>query len=358
MQRCVELSRVPKSHGVRGIQFKRTTPGSIGHIWNANKPPPKHRVLDPSHPALDYTPSQFAKAFPWRACPGFAIRAIPKGLLEKPPIVFPDPPFTFTPVRSADAKDGRHGNGRVNMSLMTIAQKSTGSRVLRVNVTNKLKTAVSLVVMRGADVEKNKDGQERIVFGEERTGDSWVLSDWTYICRPSLEFNRMPYSALVPPLRSTLRDIVLQGRRFERAWWGRSVTESQKAQQKHAQKRVNRKDTVAVEPVKDAVAEQLINVIETAPAVYDESSEPSYVPAETTTSSPPLSSPSVNSPATAQTDSRPKESAPLHGLDAMLKRMRSRLPASPSRPTPNASPSRLRVDGRASTREPAARVRS
>ncbi|TFK89998.1 hypothetical protein K466DRAFT_639362 [Polyporus arcularius HHB13444] len=178
MQRCVELSQLPKSHGLRSVRFKRTTPGCIAQLAHANKPPAKQRVLDPSHPALDFSPTQFARAFPWRTYPGFAIRAIPKGLLEKPATVFPDPPFSSAPTRSSYAQQGQSGRGRVSMSLMNVASKSTGGRVLRVNVLNKLKTAISLVAARGADVEDGKDGQPRIVFRaeEEPLADDWVLS--------------------------------------------------------------------------------------------------------------------------------------------------------------------------------------
>ena len=136
--------------------------------------------MDPSHPALDYTSVQFAQAFPWRTYPGFALRAIPKGLLDKPPVIFPDPPFTFAPVPRWDAGDGQQqrppGAGSVSMSLMNVASKGTGGRVLKVTGMNKFKTAVSLVAARNADVVKGKDGQERIVFREEQAGNRWVLS--------------------------------------------------------------------------------------------------------------------------------------------------------------------------------------
>ena len=61
------------------------------------------------------------------------------------------------------------------MSLMNLSPQSAGGRVLRVNVLNKLKNAISLVVTRGADAE-GEDGAQRVVFKQEGSGGDWVLS--------------------------------------------------------------------------------------------------------------------------------------------------------------------------------------
>lgn len=159
-------------------QFKRTTPGTISFISHANKAPSVHRVLDPKHPALRYTAAQFAKAFPWRTYPGFALRAVPKGLLEKPANTFPNPPFAFAPLNTAGAQENDGDSDWVSMSLMDVGGKIEGQRVVRVKVLNKLKTAISLVATRGADVEEREgEGRaQRMVFRPERLGAEWVMS--------------------------------------------------------------------------------------------------------------------------------------------------------------------------------------
>ncbi|KAI0705430.1 hypothetical protein C8Q76DRAFT_750886 [Earliella scabrosa] len=218
MPKCTELSHLSKAaHGLKSIKFKRTTPGSINGLAFANKPPSKQRVLDPSHPALKLSPAEFAKAFPWRSFPGFSIRAVPKGLLDKPSTPFPDPPFSFAPVHSAEQNDSRSGRGRVSMSLMNLSPQSAGGRVLRVNVLNKLKNAISLVVTRGADAE-GEDGAQRVVFKQEGSGGDWVLSDWTYLCRPQPEINSMPYATLISGVRRALQAIVVRGTQLEQQW--------------------------------------------------------------------------------------------------------------------------------------------
>ncbi|KAI0697616.1 hypothetical protein C8T65DRAFT_614629 [Cerioporus squamosus] len=344
MQKCLELSQLPKSHGIKSVRFKRTTPGSINQLAHANKPPAKNRVLDPSHPALDFTPTQFARAFPWRTYPGFSIRAVPKGLLERPATVFPNPPFATAPIRNSHVQDEQSVNGRVSMSLMNVASKSTGGRVLRVNVHNKLKTAISLVAARGATVEKGKDGQPRIVFKaeEEPLADDWVLSDWTYICRPSMEINRMPFSSLVPSLRSALRDIVLRGKQLERQWYPQKAVASQKAPQSQARQRTSGRSAPADLLKQAAEVERLIGLIEPALAnpvtnTVESSSEPSP-----DTSQEASSSPSAGPSSVQQTGAHTKGTSSAR-LDSMLRRIKSRLSAPPSSQATNTFPAEKRV---------------
>ncbi|KAI0752858.1 hypothetical protein C8Q80DRAFT_480257 [Daedaleopsis nitida] len=219
MRRCVELSRLPKRRGgLTSVKFKRTTPGTIGFISRANKPPSIHRVLDPKHPALRYTPAQFAKAFPWRTYPGFAFRAVPKGLLEKPANLFPNPPFAFAPLRTAEGQQNDGECDWVSMSLMDVGGKIEGRRVVQVKVLNKLKNAISLVATRGADVEEGEGRAQRMVFRPERLGADWVMSDWTYICRIDPEVYTMPYTNLIPTLRRALDDVVVHAKQLEAQW--------------------------------------------------------------------------------------------------------------------------------------------
>ena len=138
------------------------------------KPPHPNRVLDPTHPALHFKPLQYARAFPWRTYPGFALRALPKSLLDKPATVFPDPPISIQPPRSVTLvnkttrigdgdettreSEGERGSrvtakwaeerGRLSMSLVDLAAKDIGGRVVRVKVLNKMKNAIALVAAR------------------------------------------------------------------------------------------------------------------------------------------------------------------------------------------------------------------
>ena len=134
-------------------------------------------------------------AFPWRIFPVFHLRVVPRALLEVPTVPWPDPPFTPAHVRSrrraaerwlgdpaapamgTGGGGGGGGRAQVDMSLVNVGVKEVGGRVTRVNVSRKLKTAISLVVTRGADVEVREDGRSEIVFrDEELGGENWILS--------------------------------------------------------------------------------------------------------------------------------------------------------------------------------------
>ncbi|KAI0657565.1 hypothetical protein C8Q70DRAFT_272267 [Cubamyces menziesii] len=209
---CLELRRLPKITGpLKSINFRRTTPGSITRIIYGNRPPPPSLVLDPTHPSLHYNRPSWGKTFPWRTYPGFAIRAVPKAVLAPPTTVHPDPPHTLN--------EGPLKGRSANMSLLDCEAKSVGGRVTRQVILRKFKTAISLIVVRGADVEGQGD-EAKLVFREEHAGKAkdWILSDWTYIVRPKIEVYGMPYTEFIPTLRRALRDIVTDGRRLELEW--------------------------------------------------------------------------------------------------------------------------------------------
>ncbi len=81
------------------------------------------------------------------------------------------------------------------MSLMDVASKSAGGRVLRVNVLNKFKMAISLIVTRGADAEIG-EGEQRIVFKSERLGGEWVLSGVCSLALFVCHADILPFSTL------------------------------------------------------------------------------------------------------------------------------------------------------------------
>ncbi|KAI0363957.1 hypothetical protein BV20DRAFT_1057592 [Pilatotrama ljubarskyi] len=209
---CPEIGHLPEiAHGVKSVNFRRTTPGSIYRIVHATRPPPPHSVLDPTHPALTYSPHDFTRAFPWRALPGFRFRAVPHGLLDHPLQPVPSPPYALN---HGLIKDRRS----VNMSLLDTAPKSVGGRVVRQNTLRRFKTAISLIVTRGADVDGPEDGEKKVVFRGADPPENWVLPNWTYIIRPELEAHSMPYSTLIPLLRDVLQLTAATGRRLEREW--------------------------------------------------------------------------------------------------------------------------------------------
>ncbi|KAI0634344.1 hypothetical protein C8Q77DRAFT_1055902 [Trametes polyzona] len=207
---CVEISRLPQiTEGIKSVNFRRTTPGSIYRVVYANKPPPRFAVLDPTHPALTYHNRDYARAFPWRIYPDFKLRAIPHGLLEPPSQPHPSPPYVLN--------TGTWRGRRVNMSLLDIAPRDVGGHVARQDILRKFKTAISLIVTRGADVE-GEEGGEEIVFRKVGDPDEWVLPNWTYIVRPEDTVYRLPFQRLIPPLREALQATAASGKSLEKQW--------------------------------------------------------------------------------------------------------------------------------------------
>ncbi|KAI0357650.1 hypothetical protein OH77DRAFT_1519035 [Trametes cingulata] len=209
---CPEIGHLPEiAQGVKSINFRRTTPGSIYRIVHASRPPPPASVLDPTHPALAYSPADFTRAFPWRVLPAFRLRAVPHGLLEPPDPRIPCPPYALN--------EGLWKGRSVNMTLLDVAPKSAGGRVVRQDTLRRFKTAISLIVTRGADVEDGPaEGERRIVFRGAEPPENWILPDWAYIIRPTLDAYSTPYAALLPVLRDALRLTAATGRRLEREW--------------------------------------------------------------------------------------------------------------------------------------------
>ncbi|KAH9851069.1 hypothetical protein C2E23DRAFT_904599 [Lenzites betulinus] len=196
--------------GEEDAGFRRTTPGSIYPIIHANKPPPPNQALDPTHPALSYLPADYIRAFPWRTCDGFKLRALPHALLQQPSPRHPSPPYQLHtgPTR---------GERRVNMSLLNIAPRNIGGHVAREQVFRKFKTAISLIATRGAYVEGSGD-TAKVVFGDDNNPFDWILTGWVYVIRPEERVYSMPYQHLIPALRDVLRVTAVTGRRLEKEW--------------------------------------------------------------------------------------------------------------------------------------------
>jgi len=203
MQACRELSRLPKAKKLKSINFKRTTPGSIAPIivFHTNVADEYAGPVDPDHPAVGFPRKALNSKLPHVYEKGFSLHVLPKALLHKVRIPWPNPPFRPAPTRGPDSP-------RVNMSVLKVMGKNvTKSPVIKNKVTLKMQNAISLIVTRGADVKRDANGKECIVFDDDDAGHHWVLSDWSYIIRPTLEIYRMPYHELIPSMRNALLSV-------------------------------------------------------------------------------------------------------------------------------------------------------
>lgn len=172
---------------------------------------------------------------------GFILRAVPKAVLHRVPYPWPDPPFRPASERGPDA-------GRINMSLLKVLGKNVSrSAVVRKRIGYRVKTALGLIVSRGADVELDTKGRERVVFRQEDAGQKWVLqgvfcacclpwytacslaADWTYYMLPTLELYRMPIQTLIPSLRRALITVNQRARQLDERGWQRVASPDGKA---------------------------------------------------------------------------------------------------------------------------------
>ncbi|TFK75570.1 hypothetical protein BDN72DRAFT_831845 [Pluteus cervinus] len=250
MQKCPELSKLPKAPAVRSLNFKRQTPGCISRVsFHPSEPP-----LDSSHPAAQSKRG----LFPVFKSNALTINAYPYAVLGKPERIWTEPfdrPFetwqqrvkrTMTASRhqQPNGSDRAHQlsegapvsedfslppmvlsndrNGRVSMSFLTVANKKKigkTKRNVRVRLTRKMKTAVSHVITRGARTTE-VNGKRTIVFSEasQPEENNWVLRGWSYAFVPSLEVYMMPYQDLIPLMRSAMRAIWEQGMAMEARW--------------------------------------------------------------------------------------------------------------------------------------------
>lgn len=102
--------------------------------------------------------------------PAFALRAVPKAALYVPEVVWPDPPY-------GPALECGPDSERVNMSLVKVVSKKVHkSAVIRKTLMNRVKLAITLVVVRGAEAAMDENGEEILVFDGEKAGHRLVLN--------------------------------------------------------------------------------------------------------------------------------------------------------------------------------------
>ncbi|KAH9929073.1 uncharacterized protein BXZ73DRAFT_78219 [Epithele typhae] len=207
--RLTELANLPPAR--LSVSFRRRSPGELGR-WAFDRTLPKpSSVCDPSHPLLRHpNGDRIVADFPSFTTPAFMMRAIPTGLLYKPP-----PSHLISPnTLREDADDP----SVVHMPLASTVHKLLGVRFYQRDALRRLKTACALVVTRGADVINGTDDGPRLILDEERARHRWVLAGWTYVCKISPELHRMPYTELVPHVRAALEKMARRGRNVERRW--------------------------------------------------------------------------------------------------------------------------------------------
>ncbi|KAJ8522098.1 hypothetical protein ONZ45_g1322 [Pleurotus djamor] len=267
MLRCRELRKLPKPSGLTSISFRGQTPGSPETLLNPRTQPsktPKDQLLAPKHPSVQLQ----KREFPSFSNPAFSINAYPFAVLDRP-IDASKRPISLQLKSTASWKDSfedlgtelnakRYANEadmavvkvgtRVPMSMLVATSKKNTSKkaTIRNELKRRIKTALNLVVARGATAKPDSTGQLQLVLPENAPEqNNIVLQGWSYIFRPTLEVYRMPYPTLVKHLRDALEGIWKAGIAKEKAW---SVTLANK---KRSTQKVVQKDALKVDAPKE-----------------------------------------------------------------------------------------------------------
>ena len=182
-------------------QFRNTTPGTLTNVlpYISQK---STEIVDPSHPAAKLPRSKYNTLFPKFRDQHITIRTFPKALLTKPDVVWPDPPYKAAEVkwakqveafkRATDDTKPEFVNlesGSVDMSIACIVSKKAvhKSAVIRKQILRRLKSAMALIVARGADARELKDtsdsGSSKFELGVEKSEkmNNWILKGTSYM---------------------------------------------------------------------------------------------------------------------------------------------------------------------------------
>ncbi|KAE9405571.1 hypothetical protein BT96DRAFT_812109 [Gymnopus androsaceus JB14] len=113
--------------------------------------------------------------------------------------------------------------GRLSMSLVTVVGKKATSKkkVVRLRIINKMKTALSLAIIRAAEVKNGK-----LVLDESPPREHLIHQGWTYTIYPKLEVYRMPYTELVPSVLQALNNMHQKIELLENDWAKKSFVSS------------------------------------------------------------------------------------------------------------------------------------
>jgi hypothetical protein len=205
MRKCLELSKLSKARSVKSInvgtfyqlvytfrstqfflQFRRTTPGSRNALlgWAPTNKRKAATPVDATHPAAGLPRRAYQSVFPHFANSHITVRVFPKALLTEPDTQWPDPPYHYAAnvkwseqlerlkvkkVRDINAEQMKSNSVDMSMACVVGKKSTHKSAVIRRHIVRKLKTAVSLIVCRGAYVRQDDKQEDPPLFFAEET---------------------------------------------------------------------------------------------------------------------------------------------------------------------------------------------
>ncbi|KAF9262756.1 hypothetical protein L218DRAFT_380745 [Marasmius fiardii PR-910] len=238
MQKCI-LSRLPKPGKIKSLLIRGQIPGSLPENYSFIN---KANILDTSHPSVGSS----YRFFPRFKSPSddFILHTYPFALLSREP-GYPcqDPQqieswkerversvqhldFNFKKPELLPPRllqlHYRNAKERLPVSLLvtTVIKRTSKKAVVRNRIRRKIKTALELIAVRGAEV-REIDGKEALVMDEEKASkmsSEGFRHGWTYIFYPSLSIFLMPYKKLIPLLEAALFTVNRDIDALERKW--------------------------------------------------------------------------------------------------------------------------------------------
>ncbi|KZV73016.1 hypothetical protein PENSPDRAFT_683241 [Peniophora sp. CONT] len=231
LARCLDLAQLPKNtNRLTNVNIRATTPGSPYPLLYRR--PPVQDLLDPSHPAARLHVSDRNKLAPIWHSPHFDLQAFPKAWLVKDENPVPGRGWDYTPYPERRTKDMK----QLDMSVVFSRRgdyigydKFVWSVVKR-----KLRTALQLVVTRGARMQDGVQGKDPskppllVYEPADANADRWVQPDWTYVFLPKKELYRTTVNHSVGSVRDALTYILEQAKMREDSKWAMPVNPAKK----------------------------------------------------------------------------------------------------------------------------------
>ncbi|KAJ7130396.1 hypothetical protein C8R44DRAFT_65428 [Mycena epipterygia] len=232
MRGCPELRKLPKAPRISSLFFLRQTPGSAATVALPGYHAANQKSLDPKHPFKLSPRKRKGTGFIWALNQAFSLGAAPQGLLaipQDPPPRFAQKPFDSWANRVARGADTgtvapmilNERPNRLSMSFQMMGSRYR-SNYQRTIISRRFKSALNLIVTRGADAKEVK-GRLQIVLDDEQATDDWILHGWSYFLKPTLELYRMPLPELVSLIRPALRTLQENGAQLEAQWAAETI---------------------------------------------------------------------------------------------------------------------------------------
>ncbi|KAI0068660.1 hypothetical protein BV25DRAFT_1986245 [Artomyces pyxidatus] len=219
MPKYLELSRLPKSPTVlKSVNFRLTTPGSGAILALHHGTQESSDLFDPKHPAANLPLAVRRNICPkWRHT-AFNFFAFPKAFMSKPEIQY-TAPYILTPYPEKDRDQSTLQ--QVNMSLGFLSSRSrlVLSSVIRHKIRRRIRTAISLVVTRGATAELDDKKNLRVIFNDADAGaEKWLVPDWAYIVQPTNACYQMPIPEMISLVRQALEYLRFGALKLDYTW--------------------------------------------------------------------------------------------------------------------------------------------